>query len=206
MWNLPVPGIEPMFPELAGRFLSTVPPGKSPIVFNYCCCFIHSLSHFQLFATPRTAAHQPSLSFTISRSLLKPMSIESLMPSNHLISVVPFSSCLQSVPASSGGQSIGVSASASVLPINIQNWFPLGLIALIALQSKGLSRVFSNTSSKASIPRHSAVLIVQLSHPYMTTGKIIALTRQTFVSKVMSLLFKMLSSLVIAFLWRASIF
>ena len=95
-------------------------------------------------------------------------------------SVVPFSSCLQSFPASgsfarsqffaSGGQSIGVSASASVLPMNIQDWFPLGLTGLISLQSKGLSRVFSNIGSKASI-QHSAFFIVQLSHPYVTTGK-----------------------------------
>ena len=94
--------------------------------------------------------------------------------------VVPFSSCLQSFPASgsfpisqffaSGGQSIGVLASASVLPMNIQDWFPLGLIGLISLMSKGLSRVFSK-SSKASILRCSAFFTVQLSHPYMTTGK-----------------------------------
>ena len=111
-------------------------------------------------------------------------------------SVVPFS-CLQSFPASgsfqmsqffpSGGQSIGVSASASVLPMNIQDWFPLGLTGLISLLSKGLSRVFSNTTtaSKASILRCSAFFMAQLSHPFMTTGKTIALTRWTFVSKVM---------------------
>ena len=108
--------------------------------------------------------------------------------------VVPFSSCLQSFSASgffpksqffaSGGQSIGVSASASVLPVNIQNWFPLGLTGLISLQSKGLSRVFS--SSKASVLQRSAFFTVLLSHPYMTTGKTIALTRWTFVGKVMS--------------------
>ena len=90
------------------------------------------------------------LSFTVSQSLLKFMSIELVMPSNHLIP-----SCLQSFPTSgsfpksqsfaSGGQSIGASASASVLPMNIQDWFPLGLSDLISLLSKGLSRVFSNT-------------------------------------------------------------
>ena len=104
-------------------------------------------------------------------------------------SVVHFSSCLQSFPASgsfqmsqlfvSGSQSIGVSASTSVLPMNTQDWSLLGWTGWISLQSKGLSRVFSNThSSKASIPWHSAFFIVQLSHPYMTTGKTIALTRQ----------------------------
>ena len=101
----------------------------------------------------------------------------------------------------SGGQSVEVSASASVLPMNIQDWFPLRWTGLISLQSKGLSRVFSNTHrSKASILWCSAFFIVQLSHPYMTTGKIIALTRQNFVVKVMSLLFNMLSKVVTAFL------
>jgi len=102
-------------------------------------------------------------------------------------SVASFSSSLQSCPASgsspmsqffaSGGQSIGTSASASVLPMNSQEWLPLGLTGLISLQSKGLSRVFSNTSSKTSVLWCSAFFIVQLSHPYMTTGKTIDLTR-----------------------------
>ena len=162
-------------------------------------------------------------------------------------SIVPFSSCLQSFPASgsfpisqlfkSGGQSIGVSASASALPMNIQDWSPLGWTGWISLLSKGLSRVSSNTtvqnlqffgtqlSLEKKMATHSSILawktpqtekrgwatdhgvtksqtqlkwlnthtktaffIVQLSYPYMTTGKTIALTRQTFVSKVMSLL------------------
>ena len=108
-------------------------------------------------------------------------------------SIIPFSPWLQSFPASgsfqmsqfftSAGQSIGVSTSASVLPINIQDWFPWWT-GWISLLSKGLSRVFSNHSSKASILQHSAFFIVQLSHPYMTTGKTIALTRPTFVSNV----------------------
>ena len=105
----------------------------------------------------------------------------------------------------SGGQSIGVSASASVLPINVQDGFPLGLTGWISLQSRGLSRVFYafNHSSKASILLHSAFFIFQLSHPYLTTGKTIALTRWTFLGKVMSVLFNMLSRLVIAFLPRS---
>ena len=121
-------------------------------------------------------------------------------------SVVPFSSHPQSFPASgffqmsqlfaSGGQSIVVSASTSVLPMNIQDWYPFRWTGWTSLQSKGLSRIFSNTSSKASVLQHSAFFIVQLSHPYMTTGKTIALTRQTFIGKVMSLLLNMLSSLV----------
>ena len=126
-------------------------------------------------------------------------------------SVVPFFSRLQSFPASgsfpmsrfftSDGQTIGVSASASVLKMNIQDWFSLGWTGWISLQSKGLSRVFSNTIvSKPSILQHSAFFIVQLSHPYMTTRKTIALTRQIFIGKIMSLLFNMLSRLVITFL------
>ena len=107
-------------------------------------------------------------------------------------SVVPFSSHLQSFQASgsflvsefytSGGQRIGVSTSTSVLPMNIQDWFPLGLTGWISLQSKGLSRVFSsNQSLKTSILQCSVFFMVQLLHPYMTTGKYIALTRWTFV-------------------------
>ena len=117
---------------------------------------MQSLSHLWLFATSWTAARQASLFFTISWSLLKFMSIESVMPSNIWSSVVPLSSCLQSFPASgsflmsqlftSGGQSIGISASASALPMNIQDWFPLGWTCLISFQSKGLSSVFFNTT------------------------------------------------------------
>ena len=103
----------------------------------------------------------------------------------------------------SGGQSIGVSDSASVLSMNIQDWFPLGLTSLISLQSQRLTSLLQHHSSKASILRHSDFFIVQLSHPYMTTGKTIALTRQTFVGKVMSLLFNILSRLVITFLPRS---
>ena len=103
-----------------------------------------------------------------------------------------------------GGRSTGVSASASILPMNTQDWSPLGWTGWIFLQSKGFSRVFSkHHSSKASILQHSAFFTVQLSHPYMTTGKTMALTRQTFVGKVMSLLFNMLSRLVITFLPRS---
>ena len=131
-----------------------------------------------------------------------------------LSSVIPFCSCPQFSPASgsfqmsqlfaSGGQSIGVSASTSVLSMNIQDWSPLGWSAWISLQSKGLSRVFSNTA----IQKHQFFATqlsykVQLSHPYMTTGKTIALTWWTFVDKAMSLLFNMLSRLVITFLPRS---
>ena len=108
-----------------------------------------------LFVTPWTAAYLASLSFTVFQSLLELMSIESMMLSNHLILYHHFSSCLQSLLASgsfpvsrlfaSGSQSIGASASASVPPMNIQDRFPLRLTGLISLQSRGLSRVLSNT-------------------------------------------------------------
>ena len=116
---------------------------------------VQLLSHVCFFAILWTAAHQASLSITNSRSLLKFMSIESVIPSNHLILCRPLSSCLQSFPASgsfqshysaSGGRSIGVSASALVLPMNIQDWFPLGWTGWITFMFKGLSGVFSNTT------------------------------------------------------------
>ena len=110
---------------------------------------VQSLSHVWVFATPWTAAHQASLSITNSWSLLKLMSIESVMPSNHLIlchSLLLPPSIFPSIRVfsnESGGQSIGISASASVLPMNIQDSFPLGWTGWISLQSEGLSRVFS---------------------------------------------------------------
>ena len=97
----------------------------------------------------------------------------------------------------SGGQNIGVSASALVLAVNTQDWFPLGWTDLVSLLSKGLSQF------KSIILQCSAFFIVQLSHPYMTTGKPIALTRWTFAGKVMSLIFSMLLRLVIIFLPRS---
>ena len=132
------------------------------MTFLICNKFvIQSLSCVQLFETPWTAACQASLSITNSQSLLKLMSIESVMPSNHLILCFPLLLCLQSVPASgsfpmsqcftSGGQRIGASSSASALPINIQDWFPWGLTGLISLQSKGLSQESSPTPQLESI-------------------------------------------------------
>ena len=137
-----------------------------------------------------------------------------MMPSSHLILYHPFFLLPQSFPASgsfqmsqffaSGGQSIGVSTSASVLPMNIQNWisFRMDLLDLLAVQGT-LKNLLQHHSSKASILWSSAFFMVQLSHPYMTTGKTIALTRRTFVDKAMSLLLNMLSRLVITFLPRS---
>ena len=171
---------------------------------------VQSLSHVWLFATPWIAACQASLSITNSRSLLKLMSIELVMPSNHLI-LCHFLLLLPRLKQK--GPSIRVfssesvlrirwpkywtSASASVLPMNIQDWFPLGSTGLISLQSKELSKDFSSsTVQKASILQRSTFFMVQLSHPYMTTGKTITLTRRTFLGKVISLIFNMLSRFV----------
>ena len=128
-------------------------------------------------------------------------------------SVIPFSSCLQSFPASgsfqmsqlftSGGQSIGASALASVLPMNIRDWFPLGLSGLISLQSKGLSRVFSNTTVEKHQFFGTQPSLWSSSTTIHDYWKNIPLTIQTFVSKVMSLLFNTQSRFVIAFLPRS---
>ena len=137
--------------SIVGWFFTTSTTWEAPTsLFNS----VQLLSHVPLFATPWTAARQASLSVTNSQSPPKPMSIASVMPSNHLILCHPLF-CPQSFPASgffqmsqlftSGGQSIGVSASASILPMNTQDWSPLSA-DWISLQSKGLSRVFSNTT------------------------------------------------------------
>ena len=135
---------------------------------------VQSLSCVRLFATPWTAAFQASLSIPNSWSLLKLMSISQSCHPNISSSVVPLSSCLQSFSASesfpmsqfftSGGPSIGV-ASASVLPMNFQNWFHLGLTGLTSLQSKGLSRVFSNTT----VQKHQIFILSFLYSPTLTS-------------------------------------
>ena len=129
---------------------------------------------------------------------------DAIQPSYPLLPPSSFAfSVSESFPMSwlfaSGGQSTGASASASVLPMSIRCWFTLGLTGLISLQSKGLSRVFSSTMvRKHQFFGGSAFLMVQQSHPYMTAGKTVALTIRTFISRVMSLLFNMLSRVVIA--------
>ena len=174
---------------------------------------VQSLCCVQLFATPWTAARQAPLSFTVSGSLPRFMSVE-LVDINLICLTIsssdaPFSFYLQSFPApgsfpmswffESGGQSIGASTSTSVLPMNIQGWFPLGLTGLIFWMSKGLSRVFFMGSQRVghdlttkqfrSISSSALSFMVQHSHLYMTTGKTIALTIWTFEGKAMSLLF-----------------
>ena len=168
-------------------------------------------SHVRLFETPWTAACQASLSITNSQSLLKLMSIKSVMPSNHLILCHPFLLPPSIFP------SIRVFSNESVLCIRWpKDWnfsFDIspsneysGLISfrtdrldLLAVQGT-LKSLLQHHSSKAAILWRSAFIIVPLSHPYMTTGKTIALTRWTFVGKAMSLIFNMLSRLTITFL------
>ena len=146
-----------------------------------------SLSVVSDSATPWIAARQASLSITNSRSLLKLMSIESVCHPTISSSVVPFSSCLQSFPASGsfpmsqvftwGGQSTGVSALAAFLPKKSQGWSPSEGTGWISLQSKGVSRVFSNTIVQKHQFFSAQLSMVQLSHLHMTTGKTIALTK-----------------------------
>ena len=144
--------------------------------------------------------------------LLKLMSIESVTPSNRLILCHPLffftlsqhQGFFQWISFSHQvAEVLRVSASESVSPVNNQYWFPLGLTGLISSQSRGLKSILQNHSSKVSILQPSAFFMVQLSHLYVTTGKTIALTIRTFVGKVMSLLFNILSRLVIAFLPRS---
>ena len=174
---------------------------------------IQSLSHIRLFVTPWTAARQASLSITNSQSLLKLVSIEWVMPSNNLILCRPLllpPSIFPSIRVFSNESLICIrwpkywSFNFSISPSNDYSglisfridWFDLAIQGTL----KGL---LQQHSSKASILQHSAFFIVQLSHPYMTIGKTIALTRRTFVGKVMSLFCNMLSRLIIAFLPRS---
>ena len=176
---------------------------------------VQSLSHVRLFVTPWTTACQASLSITNSQSLTKLMSIETVMPSNHLILCCPLLSLPSIFP------SISVFSNESALRIRWPNYWSFsfnisssnelsGLISfrmdwleLLAVQGT-LKSLLQHHSSKASILQCSAFFTIQLSHPYMTTGQTIALTRWIFVGKVMSLLFNKLSKLVITFLPRSN--
>ena len=172
-----------------------------------------SLSCVWLFATPWNAAHQAALSITVSQSLFKLMSIELVMPSNHLILCHPLflpPSIFPSIRVFLNESVLRIrwpkdwSFSFSICPSNEYSGlisFRMDWLDLFAVQGT-LKSLLQHHSSKASILQCSAFFIVQLSHPYMTTGKTIALTRQTSVGKIMSLLFNMLSRLVIDFLPR----
>ena len=171
-------------------------------------------NYLQFSSVDLCAARQVSLSITNSRSLLKLMSIESVIPSNHLTLSRPLlllPSMFPSIKVFSNEsalcirwQSIGVSASTSVLPVNIQDLFSLGWTGCISLQSKELSRVFSNTTVQKHQFFGVQFSLQSNSHVHTWHGNIIALTRWTFVGKVMSLLFNMLSRLVITFLPRSN--
>ena len=164
--------------------------------------------------TPWTAAHQASLSITNSRSPPKPMSIESVMPSNHLILCRPLlllPSIFPTIRVFSNESALHIrwpkywSFSLNISPSNEHPGlisFRTDWLDLLAVQGT-LKSLLQHHSSKASVLQHSAFFTVQLSHPYMTTRKTIALTRRTFVGKVRSLLFNMLSRLVITFLPRS---
>ena len=178
-------------------------------MIRFVIVVVESLSCVWLFVSPQTAAHQAFLSFTISWSLLKFMSIEFMMPSNHLI----LSHLLFLLP--SIFTSIRVFFNESVFHIRWPKYWSfsfsisssieyLGLVSfridwfdILAIQGT-LKSLLQHHSSKASILQYLIFFMVQLSHPYMTTGKTIALTRQTYVGKIMSLLFNMLSRLAMA--------
>ena len=171
---------------------------------------VQSLSRVQLFATPWTAACQASLSITNSQNLPKLMSIESMVPSNHLILCHPLllPSIFPSIRVFSNESVLHIrwpkywSFSFSISPSSESSGlfsFRMDWLDLLAVQGT-LKSLLQHHSSKASVLWHSTFFIVQLSRPYMTTGEAIALTRWTFVGKVMFLLFNMLSRLVITFL------
>ena len=173
-----------------------------------------SLSRAWLFATPWITARQASLSITISQSSLKLTSIKSVMPSSHLIlchPLIPLPPIPPSIRVFSNESTLRMrwpkywSFSFSIIPSKEHPGlisFRMDWLDLLAVQGT-LRSLLQHHSSKASILRHSAFFTVQLSHPYMTTGKTIALTRWTFVGKVMSLLLNMLYRLVITFLPRS---
>ena len=176
---------------------------------------VQSLSHVRLFATPRTAARQASLSIKNSLRLLKLTSIKLVMPLNHIILCHPLlllPSIFPNIRVFSNESVLCIRwpkywsfiFSFSISPFNEHSGlisFRIDWLDLLATQGT-LKSLLQHHSSKASILWHSAFFIVQLSHPYTTTGKTIALTRWNFVGKVMSLLFNMLSRLVITFLPR----
>ena len=166
---------------------------------------VQSLSHVRLFVTPWIAAHQASLSITNSQSLLKLMPIELVMSSSHLILCHPLLLLPPIPPSIRVFSNKYWSFSFNISPSNEHPGlisFRMDWLDLLSVQGT-LKSLLQHHNSKASIFQRSAFFTVQLSHPYMTTGKTIALTRQTFVGKVMSLLFNMLSRLVITFFPRS---
>ena len=187
------------------------------MITSFCCLpfsSVQSLSHVWLFVTPWITARQVSLSITNSWRSPKLMCIESVMPSSHLILCHPLlllPSIFPSIRVVSNESTLRIrwpkywSFSLSIRPSNEHPGlvsFRMNWLDLLAGQGT-LKSLLQHHSSKASIPQRSAFITVQLLHPYMTTGKTIALTRWTFVGKVMSLLLNMLSRVVITFLPRS---
>ena len=237
MWDLVLwPGIKPRAAALRVQSLSHWTTMEIPLIyfkkckkkstnnnkyqwnnniwFFYVSSVQFSCSVVSDSAIPWTTAHQASLSVTNSQSLLKLMSFESVMPSNHLILFHPpllLPSIFPSIRVFSNEPALCItwpkywSFSFNISPSNEHSGlisFRMDWLDLLAIQGT-LKSLFQHHSSKPSILHHSTLFIVQLSHPYMATGKTVALTRRTFVGKVMSLLLNMLSSLVITFLPRS---
>ena len=173
----------------AGTSKEGSPPLMAALPHLLFFVVIWLLSCFQLLVTPWAAAHQASLSFTISWSWLKFMPIKLMTPSSHFILCHPvllLPSIFPSIRVFFSDSTLHIRwpkyqsfSLASVLPMNVQGWFPLGLTGLISLQSKGLSRVFSSTAFQ----KHSVFFMVQLSRPYMTTVKTIVLTYGPLLAK-----------------------
>ena len=193
-------------------YVTALKTGSDSLYFGFSS--VQSLSRVQLFVTPCTAVRQASLFITNSRSLPRLMSIESVMPCNHLILCCPLllpPSIFASIRVFSNESALCIRwpkywhFSFNISPSNEHPGlisFRMDWLALLAVQGT-LKSLLQYHSSKASILQLSAFFIVQLSHPYMTTGKFIALNKQTFVDKVMSLLFNILSRLVITLLPRS---
>ena len=208
---------EPWAWKVEMGFIITSHPAGSLLVTTFAwrrLSSVHLLSRVQLFATPWTAARQASLSISSSWSLPKLMSIELVMPSNHLIlccSLLLLPSIFPSIRVFLNEWILHIrwpkywNFSFNISPSNeYSGLISFGMDWLDLLEVHGaLKSLLQHHSSKASILLCSAFFTVQLSHPYMTTGKTTALTRWTFVGKVMSLLFNMLSRLVITFLPRS---
>ena len=199
--------IKHRFTLLSSNFASKVYSKEFKVYVHAKMCtqmfsIVQSLSHVQLFVTPCTAAHWACLSITNSWSPPKLMSIESVMPSSHLILCRPLlllPSIFPRIRVFSNKSALCIrwpkcwSFSFNISPSNEHSGlisFRMDWLDVLAVQGT-LKSLIQHHSSKASILQHSAVFIVQFSHPYMTTGKNTALTRQNFVAKVMSLLFKM---------------
>ena len=217
-WKIPwteEPGrLHSMGLHRVGHHWSDLATAAAGDIWKRVISLVPSFSHVQLFVTPWTAAFQASLSITNSHSLLKLMSIESVMPSSRLILCHPLlllPSVFPSIKVFSSGSVLHIrwpkywSFTFSISPSNEYSGlisFRMDWLDLLAAQGT-LKSLLQCYSSKASVLRLSASFMDQLSHPYMTTAKTIALIRWSFVGKVMSLLFNMLSRLVIAFLPRS---